>query len=122
MGVPRDYLDRPVAVIGAGTLGRRIALMFAGRGGLVRINARRAVQGAAAVDFVEQQLAARSQSHPGWARGRAEHTERLSDAVADAWLVIESVPERLALKRETFAQLEAASPRDAILASNSSSF
>ena len=33
MDVPQDYLSRPVAVIGAGTLGRRVALMFAGREG-----------------------------------------------------------------------------------------
>jgi 3-hydroxybutyryl-CoA dehydrogenase len=57
VSIPQDYLDRPVAVIGAGTLGRRIALMFATRGGLVRIHARDAQKGAAAhVDFVEQQI------------------------------------------------------------------
>ena len=93
MSVPQDYLDRPVAVIGAGTLGRRVALMFASRGGLVRIHARRAEVGAAAADFVEQQIGGLAGSHPGWARGRAEHVARLEDAVADAWLVIESVPE-----------------------------
>ena len=38
------------------------------------------------------------------------------------WLVIESVPERLELKQEIFAQLESAAPRDAILSSNSSSY
>ena len=83
MSVPQDYPDRPVAVIGAGTLGRRIALMFATRGGLVRINARRAEKGAAAVDFVEQQIGGLSGTHPGWwARGRAEYVARLEDAVA----------------------------------------
>ena len=121
MDVPQDYLDRPVAVIGAGTLGRRVALMFASRGGLVRIHARRAEVGAAAADFVEQQIAGLAGSRPGSARGRAEHVARLEDAVADSWLVIESVPERLELKQEIFAQLESASPRDTILASNSSS-
>jgi 3-hydroxybutyryl-CoA dehydrogenase len=122
VSVPQDYLDRPVAVIGAGTLGRRVALMFATRGGLVRIHARRAENGAAAVDFVEQQIDGLAGTHPGWARGRAEHVARLEDAVADAWLVIESVPERLELKQEVFAQLESAAPRDTILASNSSSY
>ncbi len=122
MSVPQDYLDRPVAVIGAGTLGRRVALMFATRGGLVRINARRAENAAAAADFVEQQIGGLAGTHPGWARGRAEHVARLEDAVADAWLVIESVPERLELKQEVFAQLESAAPRDTILASNSSSY
>jgi 3-hydroxybutyryl-CoA dehydrogenase len=120
--VPRDYLDRPVAVIGAGTLGRRIALLFASRGGLVRINARRAEQGAAAVDFVEQEIDGLSGTHPGWARGRAEHVARMQDAVEGAWLVIESVPERLELKQRVFAQLESAAPRDTILTSNSSSY
>lgn len=123
MSVPQNYPDRPVAVIGAGTLGRRIALMFATRGGLVRINARRAEHGAAAVDFIEQQIGDLSGTHPGrWARGRAEYVARLEDAVAGAWLVIESIPEQLELKQEIFARLESAAPRDAILSSNSSSY
>ena len=33
--VPTDYASRPVAVIGAGTLGRRIALIFAAHGAQV---------------------------------------------------------------------------------------
>lgn len=39
-----------------------------------------------------------------------------------AWLVIEAVPEQLALKTETLARLEALAPADALLCSNSSSF
>jgi 3-hydroxybutyryl-CoA dehydrogenase len=123
MTLPEDYLDRPVAVIGAGTLGRRIALMFAARGARVRINARSAETGLAAVDFVERQMAGLPASQATTsARGRAEFVARLQDAVAGAWLVIESVPERLELKQEIFRQLESAAPRDAILASNSSSY
>ena len=112
MTVPQDYLDRPVAVVGAGTLGRRVALMFTSRGGLVRIIARRADQGAEAVDFVEQQIGGLSGTHPRWERGRAEYVERLEDAVAGAWLVIESVPERLELKQDVFALLESAAEPD----------
>lgn len=41
--------------------------------------------------------------------------------MASAWLVIECVPEKLALKIATFAELERLAPADAILASNSSS-
>ncbi|MGB8502837.1 3-hydroxyacyl-CoA dehydrogenase NAD-binding domain-containing protein, partial [Mycobacterium sp.] len=110
--VPQDYLDRPVAVVGAGTLGRRVALMFTSRGGLVRIIARRAAQGAEAVDFVEQQIGVLSGTHPRWERGRAEYVERLEDTVAGAWLVIESVPERLELKQVVFALLESAAEPD----------
>ena len=89
----------------------------------MRINARHAEKGAAAVDFVERQIGGLPGANPGpHSRGRAEFVARLEDAVADAWLVIESVPERLELKRQVFAQLESAAPRDAILASNSSSY
>ena len=76
MSVPQDYPDRPVAVIGAGTLGRRLALMFATRGGFVRINARRAEHGAAAVDFVEQQIGGLSGTHPRWWARAGPNTSR----------------------------------------------
>ena len=51
-----DIRNRPVAVIGAGTLGRRIALMFASRGGMVRIHARRAEQRDEARAYVAEAL------------------------------------------------------------------
>ena len=51
-----DVRDRPVAIIGAGTLGRRIALMFASRGGAVRIYARREQQRLDAARFVTENL------------------------------------------------------------------
>jgi 3-hydroxyacyl-CoA dehydrogenase len=54
--------------------------------------------------------------------GKISTHEDLADAVKDAWLVIEAVPENLGLKIATFAELEAAAPADAILASNSSSY
>jgi len=44
----------------------------------------------------------------------------LSDAVADADVVIEAAPEKLALKQSIFAQIEQHAPADAILASNTS--
>jgi 3-hydroxybutyryl-CoA dehydrogenase len=122
VAIPQNYKQRPVAIIGAGTLGRRIALMFASRGGLVRIHARNADRGAEAVDFVDQQLTALLPGRPDWERGKAEHTAQIEDAVADAWLVIESVPEQLPLKQSLFARLEATAPSDAVLASNSSSY
>lgn len=45
----------------------------------------------------------------------------LKEAMAEADLVIEAVPELLELKREIFAQIDALAPSGAILASNSSS-
>ncbi|KAH0533454.1 hypothetical protein TsFJ059_002022 [Trichoderma semiorbis] len=43
-------------------------------------------------------------------------------AVQTAWLVIEAVPEKLQIKIDTFSELETHASKDAILASNSSSY
>ena len=48
--------------------------------------------------------------------------ETLQAAVADTWMVVEAIPERLDLKRKMFGDLDRLAPEDAILASNSSSY
>lgn len=120
--VPQHHRTRPVAVIGAGTLGRRIALMFATRGGTVRITDPNAEQGAAAVDFVTEQLPAVAAQVADGSPGKAEYVGDQQDAVSGAWLVVEAVPEILDLKKKVFAQLDTQADADAILASNSSSY
>ena len=45
----------------------------------------------------------------------------LSEAVADADLIIEAVPEKLELKKKVFSQIDKAAPPHAIIATNSSS-
>lgn len=52
----------------------------------------------------------------------AKYVQELDSALTDAWLVFEAVPERLAIKKSTFADLERLAPEDAILCSNSSSY
>lgn len=54
--------------------------------------------------------------------GTAQAFESLEDAVANAWLVIEAVPEKIEFKIEAFEQLEKLAPTDCILTSNSSSY
>ena len=119
---PTDFASRPVAVIGAGTLGRRIALMFAAHGADVRIYDLAEAQRRAAVDYVTQNLPALADRLTGVVPGQVSVNTDLGDAVRDAWLVIEAVPERLELKRQVFGQLDELAPDDAILASNSSSY
>jgi 3-hydroxyacyl-CoA dehydrogenase len=58
----------------------------------------------------------------GCSPGSVEAFEDMRDAVSNAWLVIEAVPEKIELKIATFAELEALTPEDCILASNSSSY
>lgn len=48
--------------------------------------------------------------------------EDLAEAVKDAWLVFEAVPEVLSIKTDTFHDLERYAPADCILGSNSSSY
>ncbi|MFC4373928.1 3-hydroxyacyl-CoA dehydrogenase family protein [Nocardia halotolerans] len=122
MSVPQNHLERPVAVIGAGTLGRRIALMFATRGGAVRIVDPSAETGAAAVEFVHEQLPGVAAAVSGGSPGTAEYVPDQAAAVRGAWLVIEAVPEVLELKKKIFAQLDTQADADAIVSSNSSSY
>lgn len=120
--LPTDIENRPVGVIGAGTLGRRIALMFATRGGEVRIHdpSKRAAQDALA--FVEEHLAQVAAGIDGGTPGRVTVADELEEALSGAWLVVEAVPERLDLKRELFGRLDRIAGPDTILASNSSSY
>ncbi|MGB9226095.1 3-hydroxyacyl-CoA dehydrogenase family protein [Mycobacterium sp.] len=117
-----DIQNRPVALIGAGTLGRRIALMLASRGGTVRIYAPRAEQRAAAVDYVTETLPKLLQDRGFGEVGGATAAGSLEEALDDAWLVIESVPEKLEIKIATWDQIDQAAPPDTIFGTNSSSF
>jgi 3-hydroxybutyryl-CoA dehydrogenase len=120
--VPTDFTHRPVAVVGAGTLGRRIALMFAAHGADVKIYDLAETQRDAAVDFVSQNAPSLSDGLTGVVPGQVSAEADLAEAVGDAWLVIEAIPERLELKIQMFGQLDELAPSDAILASNSSSY
>jgi 3-hydroxybutyryl-CoA dehydrogenase len=117
-----DIRSRPVAVIGAGTLGRRIALMFASRGGTVRVYARRAEQLASATQYVAESLPgvieARGFGEPGFATA----TTSLGEALDGAWLAVESAPEKLEIKIPLWGQIDELAPPDTIFATNSSSY
>ncbi len=91
--VPTDFTSKPVAVIGAGTLGRRMALIFTAHGADVRIYDLVEPQLRAAVDFVSHNVP--SADRNGIVPGRVSPDADLADAVREAWLVIEAIPERL---------------------------
>ena len=117
-----EIADRPIAVIGAGTLGRRIALMFATGGGTVRVCDLNSQQRDDAAAYIAEQLPAVLEQVGNTTPGTVELTDDLATAVADAWLVVESLPERLDIKVPIFEQLDRLAPADAILATNSSSY
>jgi 3-hydroxybutyryl-CoA dehydrogenase len=120
---PEDVDERPVTVDGAGTLGQRIAAVYAAGGSDVRIFDMSAEQRQAAKDYVVQHIADMQKAlglQPDRV-GRVEVADDLQRAVAGAWMVIEAIPERLDLKTEVFGELDRLAEPDAILATNSSS-
>ncbi|MGV0636252.1 3-hydroxyacyl-CoA dehydrogenase [Mycolicibacillus trivialis] len=118
---------RTVAVIGSGVLGAQIAFQSAFKGCTV-----------IAYDINDQALAAARERFDGLVQtyrnevpdakdgaaqatlARLTLTSDLARAVADADLVIEAVPETVALKRETYERLNELAPSRAIFATNSS--
>src|SRR6202044_2718740 len=121
MSVPtaEEIADRPITVIGCGTLGRRIALMASTRGGEVRIFDPQPHSLEQGLKYVTETLPAVIASIPGAVAGRVRGETDLAAAVRNAWLVVEAVPEQLNLKRTIFGELDSFAPRDAILATNS---
>ena len=116
--------QRPVAVIGAGTLGARIALMFSAGGSPVTIVNRSHARGVAAKQFIDEKSAAvRADLGLNAAEsGEVRVVETIPEGVANAWLVIESIAEDIDLKRQIVHQLDREAAPDAVLATNSSSY
>jgi 3-hydroxybutyryl-CoA dehydrogenase len=107
-----------IAIIGAGLMGHGLALVFA-RGGHevvvtdAFVEARASVRSRVAVTLA-------SLGDAPEALDRITVADTLPQAVRDADIVIEAAPEKLALKQDLFAELEAAARPDALLASNTS--
>ncbi|MFV0383320.1 3-hydroxyacyl-CoA dehydrogenase family protein [Paracoccus sp. (in: a-proteobacteria)] len=120
--IPVNIEQRPIAVIGAGTLGSRIALMMATQGAEVRISDPGEEARARGVAFASDHLAAQVGATKGGKAGKIIGAATLEDAIRDAWIVFEAVPEKVELKRSIFGDLDRLAAADAILASNSSSF
>ena len=116
-----------VTVLGAGTMGHGIAQVVARAGHDVTI---RDID----EEILENGLAAiTSNLQGGVERGKVSEEEKaatldqistttdLAAAVTDVDLVVEAVPEDMGIKHDTFEEVEAAAPEEAVLASNTSS-
>ena len=117
-----------VAVIGAGTMGHALALVFALGGHRVRLTDADPATLARAPALMEAALATLVEAgevEAAWgARGIGAHVQScatLAETVSGAELVIEAIIERADAKRTLYAQLDALLPAGAILASNTSS-
>jgi 3-hydroxybutyryl-CoA dehydrogenase len=115
-----------VAVIGAGIMGSGIGQLAAMHGHDVRLRdvGEAPLQKAgAAIDRSLDRFAKKgtlTAEDAAGARDRLALTTDLGEAVADADVVVEAVPEILDLKREVFAEIVAKAPADAVLGTNTS--
>lgn len=117
-------MDKTIAVIGAGLIGRAWAMVFARAGWKVRLADSDADQLARARAFIAASLG-EQQRYGLVTDARAaleciEHAASIESAVAEADWVQENLPEIVELKREIFALLDRHARPDAVLASSTS--
>ena len=123
----RTAAPSAVAVLGTGTMGQGIAQVAAQTGHPTRLWDADAAAGERALSKVKAGLATAvakgklSAEQAAAAEERLTISSDLASAVAGVGLVIEAIPEQLALKVALFQQVVAAAPAAAVLASNTSS-
>ena len=116
-----------VAVIGAGTMGRGIAQVAAMAGheaALCDVDAGQLEHAVASIEAALDKgvrLGKVAEADRDAALARLAPTGRLREAVEGAALVVEAVPEVIALKKRIFAEVEAVAASGAVLATNTSS-
>ena len=116
-----------LAVVGMGTLGVQIALMAAHYGYEVKAFDPDEKSFERVLKLIQARIAnAERKTLPPFenlekSASKIQRCAKVEEAVADADLVIEAVPEKLDLKRKIFQNLDRLAPKHAILATNSSS-
>ena len=111
-----------IAVIGAGLMGHGIALTFARAGHPVVVDDPNSEVLASCPDRIAESLTLLGalDDEISATLNRVSLAETLAEAVTNADFVFEAAPEKLELKQQIFAEIEAHAPADAILASNTS--
>ncbi len=113
---------RNIAVIGAGLMGHGIALTFARAGYAVNVHDPVADSLNTLISRISDSLiglGVNADDVPG-ITAKVTPCADLSSAVGNADLVVEAAPEKLALKQQIFADVEALAPAHCLLASNTS--
>jgi L-gulonate 3-dehydrogenase len=117
-------MDKTIAVIGAGLIGRAWAMVFARAGWRVWLNDNEASQLEAARAFIAASLNEQAMrglvDDAAAARARIDYVTDLAQAVAGATWVQENLPETLTAKQEVFSALDRLARDDATLASSTS--
>lgn len=120
-------MENKIAVLGAGTMGPGIATTYALQGYTVSLYSRsqatlerasRVVKSNMELFVQEGQI---DQKTADAACRRISYTDSVEEAVKDAWYIAETVVEKIPVKTELYAKLDAILPEGVIIASNTSS-
>jgi 3-hydroxybutyryl-CoA dehydrogenase len=117
---------KKICVVGAGTMGHEIALCAALNGYRVACTDVSVDAIKKAKEFIDSYLPDRvakgklTEEVTRQAKANLSFTPNLKEAAVDADFVIEAIIEKLALKRQLFAELDRICPKRTILATNSS--
>jgi 3-hydroxybutyryl-CoA dehydrogenase len=116
-----------VAILGAGTMGHALALVFALGGHQVRMTDSNPATLERAQGLMETALTTLAkfgeippERDAKWLAGAVQRHASLAETVADAELIVEAIIERPDAKRALYAELDKAAPAEAIWASNTS--
>jgi 3-hydroxybutyryl-CoA dehydrogenase len=118
---------KQVAVIGGGTMGNGICHVFAMHGipvNLVETSQELADKALGTIDNNLERMVKKDKIDSEQKVQALENIDTFTntiEAVKDADLIVEAVPENFELKKKIFAEIDKAAPEDAILASNTSS-
>lgn len=116
---------RPVAVVGAGLIGRAWAIVFARAGHPVRLHDMDAATMSGSLRYIEARLHELTEygllnDAPAVVMARIRCESDLAAALRDVVLVQENIRETVEAKAALFAQLDGLAPADAVLASSTS--
>lgn len=120
-------MENKIAVLGAGTMGPGIATTYALQGYEVALYSRSqaTLERAARVVASNMDLFVQEGQIDAAAADaackRIHYTDSVEDAVKDAWYIAETVVEKIPVKTELYARLDAILPEGVIIASNTSS-
>lgn len=115
-----DTTTRPIAIIGAGVMGRRIAMMWMASGQTVIVCEKQTSNHDPALEYINANKDTQA-AKLGTKPGTVKFTTSMKEAVERAWMVIEAVPEVLEMKIDILSQVDQLAPADCIITTNSSS-
>ena len=118
---PKDTSSRHVVVIGTGTLGRRVGLVWASKGGAVKMVDSKADAASEALSWIKTELPARVKAING-SEGEVMTETDPKEAVKGAWMVVECITEIKNAKIKLLGELDKCCTDDTIIVTTSSSY